>query len=225
MLQRCVVLAGVLALVAAATVEHNRPGRFVQAEERDGAHHGSSGGSSYSSPAQTHSAPASSSSSYSSGGGSTDQGNVYYYYYPVDEQGHELAGNGFDVFTSIILPLVILGGLLLALSSLTFTFTGRSMRENTEPGLVEQLHAEVERIFEIYLNTLESESCIQQAVCKAGVYAKSYQHKELIIGMAEPFVPEHMKGNMDLFKTAAKEGFEMKKCKKYKCRAPKIFQN
>jgi len=226
MLRHCVVLASALALASAATVDNQRPGgRYVpQAEERDGAHHGSSsGGSSYSAPTQSHSAPASSYSA--SSGGSSDQGNVYYYYYPVDEQsGHDLAGNGFDVFTSIILPLVILGGLLLALSSLTFTFTGRAMRESQEPGLVDQLHTEVERIFEMYMNSLESESCIQQAVCKAGIYAKSYKHNELIIGIAEPFVPEHMKGNMDLFKSAVKDGFEMKKCKKYKCSPPKIFQ-
>ena len=103
------------------------------------------GGSSYSAPAaQSHAAPASSYSAPS--GGSTDQGNVYYYYYPTEEHGgHELAGNGFDVFTSIILPLVILGGLLLALSSLTFTFTGRSIGQ--EPGLVDQLETEVRQSF------------------------------------------------------------------------------
>jgi len=204
------VLAGVVALVASATVNNQSPGRYAQAEERDGVGHSSSG-SSYSAPqASSH--------------GSSDQGNMYYYYYPVDEQGHEIAGAGFDVFTSLILPLVILGGLLLALSSLTFTFTGRAMRESDEPSMVDTLHTEVERIFNIYLNAMESEECVQRAVCHSGTYAKEFKHKDMVLSVVEAFVPEHMKGNMDIFKVAAKEGFEMKKCHKYKCKAPKIFQ-
>lgn len=42
--------------------------------------------------------------------------------------------------------------------------------------------------------------------------------------MAEPFIPDTMKGNMALFKMAAKDGFDTGKCKKYKCSTPKIFQ-
>jgi len=215
MMAKLVVLGTCLALVSAAAMDHQRPGRF--AEERDGAHHGS--GSSYAAPAAPAPAP-----SYSAPAPEhKDQGNMYYYYYPVDESGHDLAGSGFDVFTSIILPLVILGGLLLALSSLTFTFTGRAMREGQEPGLVEQLHSEVERIFNIYMSAMESEECVQRALCQSGSYAKTFKHKNVIMSVAQAFVPEHMKGNMDIFKAAAKDGFEMKKCHKYKCKAPKIF--
>jgi len=208
-----IVLTSALVLVTAATVDHQRPGRYVTAEDRDGA------ASSYSAPQ----APQTSYSSSGSGSSSNDQGNMYYYYYPVDESGHDLAGAGFDVFTSLILPLVILGGLLLALSSLTFTFTGRAMRESNEPGLVDQLHTEVERIFNVYLNAMESEECVQRAACQTGNYAQTFKHKDMVLSVVEAFVPEHMKSNLDIFKVAAKEGFELKKCHKYKCKAPKIF--
>ncbi|KAF2352011.1 hypothetical protein FHG87_017231 [Trinorchestia longiramus] len=241
---RYLVLLAVVCAAAAATVDHGRPNRYHPAEDRDGAHHGGGGGgggghhgggggggavhhggggggSSYSAPAA--SAPA---ASYSSGGGGGgDQGNLYYYYYPVDEYGNtEASDSGFDIFASIILPLLILGGLLLALSSLTFTFTGRAMRNKVEPGLVDQLQEEVERFFYIYLNAFESESCIQRAVCQSGVYASSTKNKDFFLSLVEPFIPETMKGNMAIFKMAAKDGYDMGKCTKYRCSAPKIFQ-
>ena len=135
-----------------------------------------------------HSSHGSSSSSYSGGGssahkhgGESDPANLYYYYYPVDQYGNtEAADAGFDVFTAIILPLLILGGLLLALSSFTFNFTsGRAMgAEPAESGLVDQLQTEVERIFYMYLNAFEEESCIKRAVCESGIYAKQYNNKE-----------------------------------------------
>lgn len=46
----------------------------------------------------------------------------------------------------------------------------------------------------------------------------------LVLSMAEPLIPETMKGNMAIFKMAAKDGFDTGKCKKYHCTAPKIFQ-
>lgn len=246
MLSRSLPLLFVVACVAsAATTDTRNSPRFQpsqKAQERDGAHHGgggsvghssgggghghsSGGSSSYSAP--THSQPA---SSYSAGGGGgghggNDQGNLYYYYYPVEEYGNtEAADGGFDVFTAIILPLVILGGLLLALSSFSFNFTtGRSLGGDAPEGIVDQLQGEVERIFYLYLNAFESESCIKRTICESGVYAKEYKNKEFFMSMTEPFVPETMKGNMALFKMAAKDGFEVGKCKKYRCDAPKIF--
>ncbi|XP_018023484.1 uncharacterized protein LOC108679376 [Hyalella azteca] len=243
---RCLVLVAVVCAASGATMEQRQTRYHPAAEDRDGAHHGGGGGgggghgergasshhssggggSSYSAPAHSPAAaaPAASYSAGGGGGGGSDQGNLYYYYYPVDEYGNtEASDAGFDIFTAIILPLVILGGLLLALSSFTFTFTGRAMRDNAEPGIVDQLQGEVERIFYIYLNAFESEACIQRAVCQTGVYASTTKNKDFYFSLVEPFIPETMRGNMAIFKTAAKDGFDMGKCTKYRCTAPKIF--
>merc|ERR1712179_77913 len=176
------------------------------AEARDGAHH----------------APAAPAASYDTG----SQGNLYYYYYPVQEYGSTEAGTGdFDIFTAIILPLLILGGLLLLLSSLTFTLTtGRAMSdEKQEPQLMEQLHDEIERVFYAYLKSFESEQCIQRAVCDMGAYSKNLKGKEFVLGYVEPLVPEGMKGNMAIFKKAALSGQETGKCNKYRCAPPKLL--
>jgi len=155
------------------------------------------------------------------------QGNLYYYYYPVEEYGStEASGGDFDIFTAIILPLLILGGLLLLLSSLTFTLTtGRALSEETkgEPDLMEQLHTEIERVFYIYLNAFESEQCLQRTICEMGAYSKEFKGKDFVLNMVEPLVPEGMKGNLAIFKKAAESGYETGKCRKYRCIAPKLM--
>jgi len=209
MLSKTVFLV-VLAACSAAKIE-SRQGAPV-AEARDGAHHGGGGGG--------HAAPA---SSYDTG----SQGNLYYYYYPVQEYGSsEASGGDFDIFTAIILPLLILGGLLLLLSSLTFTLTtGRAMSdEKQEPALMDQLHDEIERVFYAYLKAFESEECIKRTVCEMGAYSKGLKGGEFVLGFVEPLVPEGMKSNMAVFKDAAFSGKEVGKCnKKYKCQPPKLM--
>lgn len=198
-----VVLVG----VACATPVDKREG--VAAEARDTS-------SSYAAPA----APAA--TSYDSG----SQGNLYYYYYPVEEYGAtEATGGDFDIFTAIILPLLILGGLLLLLSSLTFTLTtGRALTEEPqEPDLMDQLHSEIERVFYIYLNAFESEQCLQRTICEMGAYSKTFKGKDFVLGMVEPLIPEGMKGNLAIFKKAAQSGYETGKCKKFRCIAPKLL--
>lgn len=228
MLRTSVILLAAACLASAASVDQNaiRSGRIHGPIDRDVKVGDGGGSSSYSSASSSQhvAAPSTYGSGGGGGGGGGEQGNLYYYYYPVEEYGNtEAADAGFDVFTAIILPLLILGGLLLALSSFTFNFTsGRSM--DSEPGMVDQLHGEVERIFYIYLNAFESEECIQQALCETGIYAKTFKNKEFYMSMVEPFVPETMKGNVAVFKMAAKDGFDVGKCKKYRCHAPKIFQ-
>jgi len=220
MLRTLATLVAISALATAATVDRNQRQPPPAAQNRDGASHGG-GSSSYNAPA------ASSYSGGGGGGGGNEQGNLYYYYYPVEEYGGtEAADAGFDVFTAIILPLLILGGLLLALSSFTFNFSGgRSMgTEGVERTVTEQLQDEVERIFYIYLNTFESEGCIKRTICESGVYARNFKSKDFYFNLAEPFVPETMRGNMAIFKMAAKDGFDTGKCKKHRCNAPKIFQ-
>jgi len=209
MLSKTVFLVA-LAVCSAAKLD-NRQGQPI-AESRDGAHHGGGGG---------HAAPAAA-SSYDSG----SQGNLYYYYYPVQEYGSsEASGGDFDIFTAIILPLLILGGLLLLLSSLTFTLTtGRAMSdEKQEPQLMDQLHDEIERVFYAYLKAFESEECIRKTVCEMGAYSKALKGKEFVLGFVEPLVPEGMKSNMAVFKDAAFSGKETGKCKKYKCAPPKLI--
>ncbi|KAK7075937.1 hypothetical protein SK128_004546 [Halocaridina rubra] len=193
--------------VACATPVDKREGAVAEARDTS---------SSYSAAAP---APA---PSYDSG----SQGNLYYYYYPVEEYGSSDAGyaNDFDIFTAIILPLLILGGLLLLLSSLTFTLTtGRALDDTKEPDLMEQLHTEIERVFYIYLNAFESEQCLQRTICEMGAYSKSFKGKDFVLGMIEPLVPEGMKGNLAIFKKAAEAGYETGKCKKFRCIAPKLL--
>lgn len=167
-----VVLLALVSVACAASVE-KRQGVPV-AQSRDGASHGHSGhgGSSYAAPAP---------SSYDEGG---SQGNLYYYYYPVSEYGSsEVAEGGFDVFAAVILPLLIIGGILLILSSLTFTLTnGRALSdEPRESSIVDELHDEIERVFYIYLNAFESEQCIQRTICQLGTYAKDFKGKNFVL--------------------------------------------
>ncbi|XP_066941174.1 uncharacterized protein [Macrobrachium rosenbergii] len=165
-------------------------------------------------------APAPAAQTYDTG----SQGNLYYYYYPVEEYGStDTAEAPFDIFTAIILPLLILGGLLLLLSSLTFTLTGNGRSLTDEPDLMDQLHTEIERVFYIYLNAFESEQCLQRTICEMGAYSKSFKGKDFVISMIEPLVPEGMKGNLAIFKKAATSGYETGKCKKFRCVAPKLL--
>jgi len=211
MLSKTLCLLAVIAACHAASMKENRQGQPV-AESRDGAHHGGGG----------HAAPAPA-SSYDTG----SQGNLYYYYYPVQEYGSsEASGGDFDIFTAIILPLLILGGLLLLLSSLTFTLTtGRAMSdEKQEPQLMEQLQAELERAFYTYLQALESKECIEMTICEMGVYSKDLKGSKVVLGLLEPMVPEGMVSNLKVFKDAAFSGKETSKCgKKYKCQRPKLM--
>lgn len=175
-----VVLLALVSVACAASVEKRQGAPVAQA--RDGASHGShgghssgggGGGSSYAAPAP---------STYEEGG---SQGNLYYYYYPVSEYGSttDVAEGGFDVFAAVILPLLIIGGVLLILSSLTFTLTnGRAMStEAREESVMEQLHDEIERVFYIYLNAFESEQCIQRTICQLGTYAKDFKGKNFVL--------------------------------------------
>jgi len=199
-----ILFVALLGVACAASVE-KREG--VAAEARDTS-------SSYAAPA-----PA---ASYDTG----SQGNLYYYYYPVQEYGStEAETAGFDIFTAIILPLLILGGLLLLLSSLTFTLTtGRALEsEKQEPTLVDQLHDEIERVFYIYLNAFENEQCLQRTICEMGAYSNDFKGKDFVLGLIEPMVPEGMKGNLAIFKKAAQSGYETGKCKKFRCVAPKLL--
>lgn len=174
-----VVLLALVSVACAASVE-KRQG-IPAAQARDGASHGShghsggggGGSSSYSAPATT----------YEEGG---SQGNLYYYYYPVSEYGggaHDVSDGGFDVFAAVILPLLIIGGILLILSSLTFTLTnGRALSsEPRESSVMDELHDEIERVFYIYLNAFESEQCIQRTICQLGTYAKDFKGKNLVL--------------------------------------------
>jgi len=209
MLSQTVFLLALGACCAASL--DNREG--LVAEARDGAHHG--GG---------HAAPqaAAPAASYDTG----SQGNLYYYYYPVQEYGSsEASGGDFDIFTAIILPLLILGGLLLLLSSLTFTLTtGRAMsEEKQEPQLMDQLHDEIEHLFYAYLKSFESEECIARTVCEMGKYSKGMKGKDFVLGMVEPMVPQGMKLNLSIFKNAALSGKEVGKCSKYRCAVPKLM--
>jgi len=199
-----VLFVALLSVACAASVE-KREGAVAQARDTS---------SSYAAPA----APA----TYDTG----SQGNLYYYYYPVQEYGStEADGGDFDIFTAIILPLLILGGLLLLLSSLTFTLTtGRSLEgEAQEPALMDQLHDEIERVFYIYLNAFENEQCLQRTICRMGAYSKELKGKDFVLGLVEPLVPEGMKGNLAIFKKAAESGYETGKCKKFRCLAPKLL--
>lgn len=158
-----ILLVALVSVACAASVE-KREGAIAEARDT---------GSSYAAPAP----------SYEDG----SQGNLYYYYYPVSEYGHtEAAGADFDVFTAIILPLLILGGLLLLLSSLTFTLTsgsGRALPEEAqEPDLIGQLHDEIERVFYLYLNAFESEQCLQRTICEMGAYSKDFKGKDFVLG-------------------------------------------
>lgn len=200
-----ILLVALVGVACAASVE-KREGAVAQARDTS---------SSYAAPA----APA---PSYDGG----SQGNLYYYYYPVQEYGETGAASGdFDIFTAIILPLLILGGLLLLLSSLTFTLTtGRALSTETqEPALMDQLHDEIERVFYIYLNAFESEQCLQRTICEMGAYSKDLKGKDFVLGLLEPLVPEGMKGNLAIFKKAAESGYETGKCKKFRCVAPKLL--
>ncbi|KAG7156304.1 hypothetical protein Hamer_G006030 [Homarus americanus] len=110
------------------------------------------------------------------------QGNLYYYYYPVSEYGPTEAEDvDFDIFTAIILPLLILGGLLLLLSSLTFTLTGNTGREATDSDIMGQLHDEIERVFYVYLNAFENEQCLQRTICEMGAYSKDIKGKDFVL--------------------------------------------
>lgn len=171
-----VVFLALLSVACAASVEKRQGVPVAQA--RDGASHGSShghsggGGSSYAAPAP---------STYEESG---SQGNLYYYYYPVSEYGStDVADGGFDVFAAVILPLLIIGGVLIILSSLTFTLTnGRALStEPHESTVMEQLHDELERVFYIYLNAFESEQCIQRTICHLGTYAKDFKGKNFVL--------------------------------------------
>lgn len=158
-----ILLVALVSVACAASVE-KREGPVAQARDTS---------SSYAAPAP---AP-----SYDGG----SQGNLYYYYYPVQEYGETGAASGdFDIFTAIILPLLILGGLLLLLSSLTFTLTtGRALSTETqEPALMDQLHDEIERVFYIYLNAFESEQCLQRTICEMGAYSKDLKGKDFVLG-------------------------------------------
>ncbi|KAK4313148.1 hypothetical protein Pmani_015489 [Petrolisthes manimaculis] len=225
-----VVFVAILSLACAASVSvENRQGPVAQARDTHGGGGGGSshshshgggggggGGSSYSAPA-----PA---TSYDDGG---SQGNLYYYYYPVTEHdSYEVSDGGFDIFAAIILPLLILGGILLLLSSLTFTLTGGGRALSDEPqesSFMDQLHDEIERVFYIYLNAFESEQCLQRTICEIGAYSKELKGKDFVLDLIEPLVPEGMKGNMAIFKKAASSGYETGKCKKFRCVAPKLL--
>ncbi|XP_045615303.1 uncharacterized protein [Procambarus clarkii] len=207
MLNRLVFIA-VVSVACAASVE-KRQGPVAQARDT-----GSS--SSYAAPAP---APA---PTYDEG----SQGNLYYYYYPVSEYGSaETSDADFGLFTAIILPLLILGGVLLLLSSLTFTLTTQRALSDApqEPDFMAQLHDEIERVFYIYLNAFESEQCLQRTICEMGAYSKDFKGKDMVLGLVEPLVPEGMKGNLAIFKKAAQSGYETGKCKKFRCVAPKLL--
>ncbi|KAK8403648.1 hypothetical protein O3P69_000025 [Scylla paramamosain] len=211
-----VLLLALVGAACAASVE-KRQGTPV-AQARDGAHghSGHGGGSSYAAPAP---------SSYDEGG---SQGNLYYYYYPVSEYGSaEVAEGGFDVFAAVILPLLIIGGILLILSSLTFTLTnGRAMSdEPREASIVDELHDEIERVFYLYLNAFESEQCIQRTICQLGTYAKDFKGKNFVLSLVETLAPEGMKNNVAIFAKAAKSGYDTGKCKQFRCVAPKLLDN
>jgi len=220
-----IVFVAVLGVVVAASVPlEKREGAVAQARDTHGGGgggggHGHSGGggggSSYAAPA-----PA----SYDDGG---SQGNLYYYYYPVSEQdSYEVSDGGFDIFAAIILPLLILGGILLLLSSLTFTLTGGGRALSDEPqdaSFMDSLHDEIERVFYVYLNAFESEQCLQRTICEIGAYSKDFKGKDFVLGLIDPLVPSGMKGNMAIFKKAASSGYETGKCKKFRCVAPKLL--
>ncbi|KAK8744497.1 hypothetical protein OTU49_000836, partial [Cherax quadricarinatus] len=185
----------------------------VQPKESVG--EGRDSGSSYAAPAP---AP-----TYDDGG---SQGNLYYYYYPVSEYGSaETSDSEYEVLTAIILPLLILGGILLGLSSLTFTLTTqRALTDGpNESDFVTQLHDEIERVFYIYLNAIENEECIKRTICEIGVYSKDLKGKDIVLGLIEPLIPEGMKSNLAIFKKAAESGYETGKCMKFKCNPPKLL--
>lgn len=168
-----VVFVAILSVACGASVSvENRQGQAAQARDTHGSSHGG-GGSSYSAPA----------TSYDDGG---SQGNLYYYYYPVSEHdtSYDVSDGGFDIFAAIILPLLILGGILLLLSSLTFTLTGGGRALSDEPqesSFMDQLHDEIERVFYIYLNAFESEQCLQRTICEIGAYSKDFKGKEFVL--------------------------------------------
>ena len=176
-----IVLLALVSVAWAASVEKRQGAPVAQARDghssgghghSGGGHGGGGGGSSYAAPAP---------SSYDEGG---SQGNLYYYYYPVSEYGSsEVVDGGFDVFAAVILPLLIIGGILLILSSLTFTLTnGRAMStEPRESSIVDELHDEIERVFYLYLNAFESEQCIQRTICQLGTYAKDFKGKNFVL--------------------------------------------
>ena len=133
---------------------------------RDGAHHA---------PAP---APAAAPAQSYDGG---SQGNLYYYYYPVESYGSSaVEDSGFDIFTAILLPLLILGGVLLVLSSLSFTVGRRSLGSETDE-VMDKLHREIENAFYIYWNAFESEHCVERLVCESGVYAKDIKGNKFIL--------------------------------------------
>jgi len=61
---------------------------------------------------------------------------------------------------------------------LPIAVAGRALGAPAETGMVDQLQGEVERIFYLYLNAFESESCIKRTICETGVYAKEYRNKD-----------------------------------------------
>ena len=128
----------------------------------------------------SHAAAAPAPASYEGG----SQGNLYYYYYPVESYGASgVEDSGFDIFTAIILPLLILGGVLLALSSLSFSINGG--RNLQEDDVMVKLETEIEKAFYIYLNAFKSEQCIQRTVCQTGVYAKNLKFKEFFLRLVK----------------------------------------
>jgi len=177
----------------------------------------------------------------SAGGGSAagSQGNLYYYYYPVQESGGYPTtvggGDDFSVLLGLLLPLLLLGGLALLFlpllgGGIVINTTGRRRRDtNEEPALpykdtMADLRSEVNRLFFMYLNAVESEQCPERIFCEAGTYAGSITGKGFIFRMIDSFdiIPSTFKSKFKVLEKAAISGKDMSMCKKYLCHPPKF---
>lgn len=172
-------------------------------------------------------------------GAAGSQGNLYYYYYPVQESGGypstaAAGGDDFSALLALLLPLLLLGGLALLFlpllgGGIVINTTGRRRRDAGEPeapykDAMGDLRSEINRLFFMYLNAVESEQCPERIFCEAGTYAGGITGKGFIFRMIDSFdiVPSAFKSKFKVLEKAAVAGKDMNKCKKYLCHPPKF---
>ncbi|XP_053633984.1 uncharacterized protein [Cherax quadricarinatus] len=130
-----------------------------------------------------------------------------------------------EIYGLIVMPLLIIGSALMTLASIAVYFTGRRALSDgpRHPDFVAELHDELERLFNKYVDAFVSQECSQRIICDVGVYSRDLQGRDILLGLIEPLVPDCMKNNVAVFREAAESGYETGMCKKFKCVPPKIL--
>ncbi|XP_037070902.1 uncharacterized protein LOC119092046 [Pollicipes pollicipes] len=100
--------------------------------------------------------------------------------------------------------------------------TGRT-GDNARLDKLNEWKSEVERVFYTYVDVLESEDCVPRTMCELGLYARSYNFagKDMLLSLAEHYLPEMMQNNARVLKKAATGGYDKNQCRKmFKCEPP-----